>query len=301
MRLIAKKGYRDVLMRASAEILDNASIMATACRADGFLLDICSERLQQDPDVVAAALSCEISPECIFLVPKEVFEQHPKIAEQAIRMYVSKDWKKLFDFLPPAVFHTRSVLLAWFEKEWDITDFPFYQIVHGGNFGKDRDVLLAALKHNYRLSVVGAARSLCEDREFLEAAIEVDGRVIQRVINNATLCDYDMMLLAVGTSRKTLQVFYHGGFWLNCLVQFAQDVRERLKVADIFIGEFLRGIDVVTPHVAPAMRCRLPKLDCGYETGAGFKRLIAEYAGVPLGKELRHLRAASANLEFWGY
>jgi hypothetical protein len=286
-------------------MVDNKAIMVAACKADGALLDICSERLLQDPDVVSAALASGIAPDCVFLVPTQVFEQSPKIAEQAINSYDGENWKKLYDFLPFAVFQNRNVLMAWLEKDWNIRDFHFRgfclkQIVHNGDFEHDRDVLLAMLKHDFRLCELGACICLHQDRDFVEAAIQLDGRTIE-FVNGSFRRDFDMMLLAVGTSRKTLQVYYHEGAVIGNLIKFAREVREKLKVADTFILEFLRGIDVVTPHVAPSKRCRLPKLDRGYETGAGFKKLIAQYAGVPLGKELRLLRAASANLEFWGY
>jgi hypothetical protein len=42
-------------------------------------------------------------------------------------------------------------------------------------------------------------------------------------------------------------------------------------------------------------------LNQGSETGIGFKRLIAEYSGVPLGEELRMLRATSLSLKEFGF
>ena len=302
MLIVAKKGFFEVLSRAPEEMLDIKSIMMAGCRADGALLEICSKRLLQDPDVISAALASEIARDCAFLVPTEVFKQNPMIAEQAIKSYDGKDWRRLFDHLPLASFHNRRVLLAWLEQDWGNSfQFPFYRIVHDGDFEHDREVILAILAHNFRLNMLGACECLHQDREFVQKAIQVDGRVINH-IDSSLRRDFDMLLLAVGMSRKCLQAFDHeSGPTIDDLVDFAKKVRERLKVADIFILEFLRGIDIVTPHVAPAKRCRLPNLDRGYETGAGFKRLIAQYAGVPLGKELSLLRDASANLKFWGY
>lgn len=113
--------------------------------------------------------------------------------------------------------------------------------------------------------------------------------------------DFELMLRAVGTHQTTLQPFWHHARTVDVLVEFSKDVREKLDIANVFIREFLGGIDVVTPHVAPAKRCRLPMLDRGYETSSGFKKLIAQYADIPLGNELTLLRAAATNLEFWGY
>ena len=115
-----------------------------------------------------------------------------------------------------------------------------------------------------------------------------------------TYFDFDLLLVAVASSRMTLQAFRHykGSYGdLSQLIEFASRVNKRFKTAEVFIFEFLRGISIVKPHVAPALRCHLPKLDCGPEIA----RQIAEFVGVPLGEELRHLRSASANLAFWGY
>ena len=106
------------------------------------------------------------------------------------------------------------------------------------------------------------------------------------------------MLIAVGQSRMTLSHNdYHSGKQFVLLTKFSSTVRERLETSDAFILTFLRGISTFEQHCAPAKRCRLPLLD----TGDDIKRLIAQFAGIPVGKEVRLLRAALENLEFWGY
>jgi hypothetical protein len=57
--------------------------------------------------------------------------------------------------------------------------------------------------------------------------------------------------------------------------------------------DLLRGISIFNSHPAPANICRLAMLDRDPETGAAFKKLIAKFAGVPLGAELHMLLVAS--------
>jgi hypothetical protein len=78
-----------------------------------------------------------------------------------------------------------------------------------------------------------------------KAIVDVDGRVIAYVEEDLRH-DFDILLLAVGSSRTTLQASDH---WKGNdvrehereLIDFAQKTRERLDVAEMFILNFLRG------------------------------------------------------------
>ena len=81
---------------------------------------------------------------------------------------------------------------------------------------------------------------------------------------------------------------------------FKNGVKDKMDLHKTFLNDFLRGIAIVTPHVPPRRRSHLPMLDRGVETSQAFKQLIAEYLGVPVGKELTLLRTAWDNLESLG-
>merc|ERR1740117_1983644 len=79
----------------------------------------------------------------------------------------------------------------------------------------------------------------------------------------------------------------------------------KLELHDTFVLEFLRGIAIDSssplsprrgPRGPPALRSQLTMLDRGVETSEAFKRLIAEYLAVPLGKELTLIRKALVNI-----
>lgn len=316
MELFASRGLLRVLSEGQVpdEIRDNKALMILACQANSDLFMHCSDRLSKDPDVISAAISSigDCHPTWFFGLDEEVLEQNPRLVQLALDACNCWDWKELFEFLPRAVFRNRSTLLAFLRKDLAfIEGIPYARLLSDGGFGNDRQLILAALKHKsgVLIGLHGDIHlNLLNDRAFIKEAIAVDSRVIGRLPCGYPYHevdyrhDFEMMLLAVAASKTTLQAFMHQDHnVMGDLVKFASQVREKLRVADVFIGEFLRGIDVVKPNVAPALRCRLPMLDKGYETGAALKKLIAQYVGIPLGEELRLLRGASENLEFWGY
>ena len=312
MLCIAKKGYYTALKSSSKEIRDNKSIMIAACSVNSECLSIASSRLQRDPDVVRAALksSTPISGfifKCyIFKLPGDFFTQNVDIAELVINVYGEYDYLRLSNHLPKQLFYKRDIFLAWIRKEREIMYMDSYAYMSlfdfcHNRYENDSEVLLALIKIAPK-TLEWASRCKRSCRTFTRQAIKVDSRVIVYA-NEDLRHDFDMLLLAIGSSRLCLQAFKHREeeTFLQ-LVNFALKVRERVGVANIFILNFLRGITVdKTPRVAPKKRCLLPRLDCGQETCIHFKRLIAEYAGVPMGHKLKMLRSALANLEFWGY
>jgi hypothetical protein len=257
-----------------------------------------------DPDIVRAALtSGNTDSDYIFELPTEFFHRNAGMAELAINVCDGDDReRRLCKHLAFAALQNRNVFLARIRKGWLNKGYFFLSKSDYTRFKHDDEVLLALVASNWRHLHPASCMCKRSSRAFMQKAIEVDGRVLVHA-DECLRHDFDMMLLAIGSDRKTLQAFSHReGLHLLELTAFAEKVRERLDVADTFILNFLRGITVdTTPRRAPRKRCHLPRLDCGYETGAHFKREIAEFAGVPMGPQLKLLRTASANLEFWGY
>jgi len=250
-------------------------------------------------------------------VPSQVYKADHALAVTAIQTYGGDKPKSLRAHFPASVFSDRKVLLAWLERE----DFPYDnfitpELIQQGNYSKDREVLLAIVKYRNSLSGLGCGEML-RDRAFVKECLAVSGRILENLHGGRarrrywnhphfrqecpfSRWDFELMLIAVGQSRMTLSHNdYHSGKQFVLLTKFSSTVRERLDMTDAFILTFLRGISTFEQHCAPAKRCRLPLLDSG--GGDEIKRLIANFADIPVGKEVRLLRAALANLEFWGY
>jgi len=67
-------------------------------------------------------------------------------------------------------------------------------------------------------------------------------------------------------------------------------VREKLRVHEIFVNTVLCGI------MSQNQDYTLTKLNQGEATSLSYKTLLAEYVGAPMGRQLRLLRHASANI-----
>jgi len=104
------------------------------------------------------------------------------------------------------------------------------------------------------------------------------------------------------------------------LVLFAERVRARKQSIDTFVVDFFGGImmnrlALSSPEppkkktrrgrrkgtTSTSKNCHLPLLDVGMETGMALKKLIAEFAGIPLGHDYKLLLNAEKHLELFGY
>jgi hypothetical protein len=123
--------------------------------------------------------------------------------------------------------------------------------------------------------------------------------------------DFDYMLLGISTSKASLLNFYHHQENIfHRFSSFATTVREEISLADGFVSDFLGAMSIDSPGRKRAKkrrrtgqksdnRCHLGML--GGERSESIKLTIAEYADIPVGSDLKMLRDAIENLEFWGY
>lgn len=112
--------------------------------------------------------------------------------------------------------------------------------------------------------------------------------------------DYGLLTTAIASNSVTIAACFNIND-IDFLVAYATRVRGKLDLYEnVFVREFLRGISTSETRVAPAKRGNLEMLDRGLETTTVFKRLIAQFLGVPIGEELHLLRAASEALANYG-
>jgi len=303
MSAIAAKGFRDVLERAPASVLDDKDVMLAACSAEGSCFSLASHRLQTDTDIALAAIRSNTEIGLIFTLPEQLLKDNPQVVQAAIESYDGDEIDRFYRHLPPSVFHDRSVLLSWLNRD----DCPFMdwdgangELIQARQYSNDHEVIVALAK-NLRGNIRNSA--LLKDRDFLRRCVAVEGRVLFYAAEPYR-SDFELQLIAIGSNRRALfadeDSHAMGSMLFVRLAEFTEQVRERLNVADTFMLTFLRGIaDVEHQRAAPAVRCHLSMLDTG--GGSDIKRHIAEFSGISTGTELSLLRAALENLEFWGY
>jgi hypothetical protein len=220
--------------------------------------------------------------------------------------------------------------VAWIRRKGNIL-LCFYP-----GITTDETLALEVARHTWtQLHKVGEA--FLTDKQFVMKALELDGRCIKHVpvelitefdvltvaaANYYTRYDYEVAAAAAMKKKKRteddssstdsstdqmLTIASMGrAFQFLDIDQLKAKIIRKLELHDTFVLEFLRGIAIDSssppsprrgPRGPPALRSQLTMLDRGVETSEAFKRLIAEYLAVPLGKDLTSLRKALVNIK----
>jgi len=297
------------------DIWDSKPIAVSLCKILGDNFTRVSTRLKTDVDVAKAAFSGLVFFHTIRNTPQALFRQNHDIAAMAIKALDAHhiSWhtrSDIFRHFGHEVCSSRVVFMEWVRK-----GFPTRH--HYGRtipFANDGSVALEAIK-NFQGGNVGEVFSefstrLRGNKAFMVSAVQANPEVL-KFATEGLLTDFDYMLRGVSVSKEVLKPFSHKGREFDQLADFAAEVRDRLADADGYVIHFLGAIALdPSPGKRSKRRrtgrrtdncCHLRMLDLGYETGAVIKRKIAEFAGIPVGPELKMLRAALENLQFWGY
>ena len=179
---------------------------------------------------------------------------------------------------------------------------------------------------------------MLDDKEFLLEAISKNASLWLHLSLSSLQDDFDLLLAVFMSHGEFARVHYSPPFSQDRIdpdmvriSAFACQVRERLQPYLSFVT-FLGGISthstsasdprtdnaafnpVKSPTIGSSRQSStlrdtssssapqaLSLLNQGPETSTEYKRLIASYAGVPLGKELATLRQISTHLTHWGY
>ena len=320
---VLKKHMKTLIMLARADSAKSLStpakddffIMLALCKADDSCYEYASPRLKKDVRIAKVVLQSDVvSLKTILAVPKGLFATHHELACLAIKACdvnagTDTSWPRgenmLFNHFGEEVLSQKDVILEWVRRGWQLPALNFRELPRD----EAEPILLETLKHlpkevhTFYGCINRFSNSFRRDKAFLKKAVRMNTKVISYPLTEEYFNDFDLMLAAVASSRKALQYFTHKDHGLDKMLEFATLARERLALVDGFVTNFLGGISI-----PPAKRrrgaknlCHLPLLDFGYETGAGIKGRIAEFAGIPMGPELKLLRPALENLKFWGY
>jgi len=86
------------------------------------------------------------------------------------------------------------------------------------------------------------------------------------------------------------------------LTTFMHQTKKSLQLHDMYMQVFLMGASRDDQHtVHPSVRSPLPMLNQGAETSTKLKKMIASYAGVPIGQSFIEVKGAVAALERFGF
>lgn len=218
----------------------------------------------------------------------------------------------------------RDLRVAWIRRKGNVLPCFLPGIT------TDETLALEVAKHTWKqFHKIGDA--FLNDKQFVIKALKLDGRCIKHVKANLKT-DYEVLTVAVANyynrydyemavadaaeaaaRRKnkntqdddssikettpliiaSLPMAFRGFCDIN---QLKEIIVQKLRLYDFYLLSFLRGIAISSPRGPPALRSTLTMLDRGVETSEAFKRLIAEYLSVPVGKELTLIRKALVNI-----
>jgi hypothetical protein len=238
-----------------------------------------------DVEDILALITCYDSAwQQLELLPRSTHHLHPEVTVKCIEhigtLYVSKE--EFLKLVPQDIWRHKCVCLAWLKHRGPLWKEIMPYI--------DREIALVLADLNWE-GFQKLNKQLLSDRDFMLEAVQRDGRVL-KFASEKLQQDIWVVAQAVANHKESLPLPRGMSEY-----EFQTSLLQTLKLRYIFIKEILRGIAISSqPTVPPALRSPLGLLDRGLETSLALKKLIAEYAGVPIGAQVNVLKIAQFSL-----
>lgn len=292
----------DIFHLAPASILSDKEIMVEACLRDYQIFELLDTPLTEDYDILKAMITC--TPEALHMINPWQQHQYPELVRIAILSLKQEDMWDIFECIDDGIWASnRSIAVAWLSRGGDYLhdEFP-------SSYENDPEMFLHIAKHNPH-DFWCASEALCSNKEFMLQVVEINGQLLCEAWGNLSK-DYDLAVVAFSSTPDLCSRYdANDNDDFMFLISFAKYVRERIQEHDNFI-QILCGITLSTSESIPSdgdsnvlqhRQCYLHLLDQGTETSLEYKKLLAEFIGLPSGDQLKQLRQASINLSVWGY
>ena len=287
---------------APTSIRADLEIMQMACRKDSkyfAFVDPSLFRTRESVEQLAATAECMSLVDFVKFMPHDVQLQWPDIVIKSVRN-LNRSYLLQPDWIAPALWkNNRELVKTWFQ-----TGGRYVETLFPPEWKADKEIFLLIAEncpsHWCLDSFRQASEALRNDKDFMLQVIETKAELFQAA--SLTLRrDFDVVIrmLAVTVLPPVLLLYE----------QAPREFRSFLTDNGVESVERIRskGMDKLNAHanftslVLPAMKFSgsltgLSLLNQGTETARGFKGRIADFLGVPIGKDLRILRHAMGNL-----
>ena len=259
--------------------LSDKHVMLHALLRDNTLYSRCRNELQQDVDIVMAAIQESSVVSVLLAVGNTWLLRFPQAAVKAVSVVSPRSLTNLRPLIPDELWnHNREVVLAWLKKGGRVLP-QFERLVRN-----DVEMALTVAEHVPR-DFIMVDEALRSNLDFMEKAVDRSGKVL-RFCGNSLRTHKELAVRAVANYAFALQ--RDGPISKQELQQF---VESQMELRERFVRDFLRGIALSQQsRVPPSLRCALPMLDRGTETGTALKMVIAEFLGIPVGEKLKVYR-----------
>ena len=294
---------KDLLPKFSSLHARDVEFWIAVCQQDARSFLVSPEEMKLDSRVVTAALSAEKSMVIIHQVPAWAQKDHPNLIVDFMEnlTFENATTKQVFDQFAPEVWSNHTVARAF------AGNYSCALLYLPANYKSDAEIVLAAISFSYH-AFNSASFSLKSDPYFVRMAIATDYQCFG-LASKQLRDDFSMQVFAVASDSRSISFCTTRGWESRAFTDHSPDtfdkrvalaakIRNRIAQKEIFVTDFLRGIDNFGGSME---QCPLSVLNLGVETLISIKRHIAEYAGIPLGEELRQLREASRNLVIQGF
>ena len=296
------------LENAPAVILQDKELMLLACSRHAEVYGLLDFPLNEDRDILEVAVKC--ASKVLAAIPHRIQVQHPDLVAMAIRQW-DGDLLELLNYINEEVWSNLIVARAWVSKG-GLYLYDQFDVAAE----KDMDIFLLIAEHNPQ-DFQFAADCLCGDKDFMLQIVAKNPTLFLEALNSI-FYDFDIALEAFGggdddeaedAAKAAQRRDLAGSFDFNnrtdfeFITGFAAKVRERLVAHDNFVKVVLCAMSPQTKsnNKLSDDEGHLRTLDQGSETFLAYRVLLAQFMGIPVGRELRLLRRTSVNLAAWGY
>jgi hypothetical protein len=278
-------------------ILENKDIMLNAVRHDYRIYDVLYAPLNQDEDIITAALGQ--SANALMYIPAFVQRQYPNQIANSIRNWTASARSRReqlpdihnahwVEYVGAEVWTNREVALAWSSVGGS------YRESFLGRFDNDEELFLLIAQHNWS-QFNNASNALRSNKAFMRKAVELNGVLIL----DAEGClqhDLELAIIAFSNTDNILEAFdpFYDQEFLNKVWQrISGKLQEHAIIELIMLAIFSSPRESSNPDI-PSF-CPFVLLNQGRETTKTYLQLLKAYLGVPRGKELQQLQMAQQN------
>lgn len=276
------------------DYLSDKEIMCQAIQRDSNMYSYCHRSLLNDKDILIAAMTAVTACDILRNVSAPLLVHCPEIAIKAIEVSNRIGLRSICHIVPDELWqNNRDVAIAWIRRGCRLIPQLDRLIL------SDRELALEVATHCWHeFGKVGV--EFRSDVQFMTEAVDRCGCVL-RFASPDIRNSMPLMVRAVANHAYALTLTSRNTISTQTLHSSEKDrlllyINEKLALHEVFVVQFLRGIAITSPHVHPFNRSHLPMLDRGVETGQAFKKLIADFLGVPVGDDLKLIRNASVHL-----
>jgi len=297
------KVYEILKDNLSPTVLNNKELMLRLIAYDVWnYLTIISvdSSLKADAEIVENVL--ELDPTMLDAIDGPVQLQNPRLVGMALAhlpLWYEASSNFFKDCVDINAWRNRDVVLGWVNGGGELHD----QIPQ--SLREDQEILLSMDSKKPTLFQTPTAMpdGLCSNIEFMKKAVEKNPLMLNSVAENLR-GNKDLALAALsGTHGSLIVRLFSPGFFPDeegtittrshrCWLQVGEWVRQQLRTHDAFVKLIMGSI-----NFSDSKPSNLAVMDHGgEETVLARMKLIAEYAGVPIGEKLTKLRVARKNL-----